>query len=394
MVSLVRSLGHPPTIRMLGTRGVPAAHGGFETAAENVGKLLAERGWRVVVYCQIDGSGPVTEDHWEGLDRVLVPTSLPGPAGTAQFDWKASRHAGRYRDISLVFGYNTAVLNVIQRLRRSPLIFNMDGIEWKRDRWSTPYRAFLRANERIAVLIGNDLIADHPEIERYLRGRVDPEKLTMIPYGAPAISSAPAAPVRDLGLEPGCYFTLICRPVPENSILEIVRGFSARPRGAKLVVLGDYGVAGDSYQRAVLEAAGDEVMFPGTIYDPPVTQALRFHSLAYLHGHRVGGTNPSLVEAMGAGNAIIAHDNRYNRWVAGDGAMYFRTVEDVDRLVGQLLNAPERRSQLAAASRARHAKQFTWDRVTDCYEALARQYVDPLSAPQPVNLVRVSDSAA
>ena len=117
--------------------------------------------------------------------------------------------------------------------------------------------------------------------------------------------------------------TLIARSIPENSILELVTGFSARRRNHKLVVLGMYEPDVDPYHRQVLDAASDEVVFLGPLYDKASVQALRYHSSAYLHGHTVGGTNPSLIEAMAAGNPVIAHDNPYNRWVAGAGGAVF-----------------------------------------------------------------------
>ena len=115
---------------------------------------------------------------------------------------------------------------------------------------------------------------------------------------------------------------MIARAEPENSILEVVQAWSRKPRGCKLVVLGKY-EAGHAYQRAVQAAASAEVVFPGAVYEKPVVQALRFHARFYVHEHQVGGTNPSLVESLGTGNAVLAHDNAYNRWVAGDAGVYF-----------------------------------------------------------------------
>jgi glycosyltransferase involved in cell wall biosynthesis len=171
--------------------------------------------------------------------------------------------------------------------------------------------------------------------------------------------------------------TLIARPIPENSILEIVRGFSARRRGIDLVVLGGYLPATDPFHRAVIEAASDEVKFLGGIYDPDQVQALRFHSLGYVHGHTVGGTNPSLVEALGAGNPVIAHDNPYNRWVAQDAALYFSDAAGVDEQVSRLVDDPALAARLSAAARDRHASEFTWEHVAGQYEDLLLPYVDP-----------------
>lgn len=365
------------TVRILGTHGVPANYGGFETAAENVALFLRDQGWRVVVYCQVEGTGPVTEDTWNGLERVLIPVAREGWLGTSQFDWLSISHAAKHRDVCLTFGYNTAVFNLVQRLLGIPNVINMDGIEWSRARWGKLRQAILYTNERIACFVGNHLIADHPVIETYLHTRAPRAKVTTVTYGAPTVAAAPTDVPVAHGLTPGRYLTLIARPIPENTILEIVEGFSRRPRGVDLVVLGGYKPETDAYHRAVLAAAGPEVKFVGGIYDPAATAALRFHSLGYVHGHTVGGTNPSLVEALGAGNPVVAHDNPYNRWVAGDAALYFSTADDVDQRVGELVGSPGLAQLLGAAARARHASEFTWEHVAGRYEQLLLPYLGP-----------------
>ena len=360
------------TVRILGTHGVPAGYGGFETAAENVARYLVGRGWRVVVYCQVAQTpdGRIVEDTWNGIERVLVPISRDGWLGTSQFDLLTIRHAVAHRDLCLTFGYNTAVFNVWQKLAGIPNVINMDGIEWSRSRWGKARQAILWTNERIACWIGDELIADHPEIETYLRTRAAARKITTITYGGPTVRHAPADVPRSYGLEPGRYLTLIARPIPENSILELVQGFSARPRPVDLVVLGNYRPEEDAYHRAVVAAASEQVRFVGAVYEPERVQALRFHARGYLHGHTVGGTNPSLVEAMGAGNPVIAHDNPYNRWVAQSAALYFRTAAEVDDAVTRLAADDDLVARLGAAARSRHAEEFRWDHVAGQYEQL------------------------
>jgi glycosyltransferase involved in cell wall biosynthesis len=357
-------------VRILGTHGVPAAYGGFETAAENVALFLRRQGWRVVVYCQVTGAGPIRFDSWHGIERVSVPVTLPGWRGTAQFDWLSIRHAVQHPDVCLTFGYNTAIFNTLHRLRGIPNIINMDGIEWSRSRWGLPRQAILYTNERIAALVGNHLIADHPEITQHLLTRAPARKISTITYGADSVTDAPSAIPIAHGLVPGRYLTVICRPIPENSILELVRGFSQARRGYQLAVLGHYDGDADPYHRQVLDAASDEVVFLGAIYDREIVTALRFHSTLYLHGHTVGGTNPSLVEAMAAGNAVIAHDNPYNRWVARDAAAYFTSQEDVGTVLDQLLSSGERRKEMGRLSRRRHEREFTWEYVAGQYEDL------------------------
>jgi glycosyltransferase involved in cell wall biosynthesis len=180
--------------------------------------------------------------------------------------------------------------------------------------------------------------------------------------------------VRELGLEPGRYLTVVARPEPENSLLEIVQGFSSKPRGLDLAVLGNYSID-NAYHRAVKAAASNEVKFVGAIYDKPVVQALRFHCMAYVHGHQVGGTNPSLVEALGAGNAVIAHDNRFNRWVAGRGAQYFDGAESFSRTLDDLLKNPSTWAVMQQSSRTQFESQFTWSKILGEYEALLNLYV-------------------
>ena len=373
----------PRTVRILGTRGVPANHGGFETAVENVGLFLREQGWRVIIYCQAEGNGPVIEDVWNGIERVIISTSREGALGTAVFDLRSIMHASRFRDVCLTMGYNTAGFNLVQWARRIPNIFNMDGIEWQRERWGKFKRTTLWINERVACWIGSELIADHPVIQEYLETRARKSKLTTITYGSPSITQAPIEPVTSRELVPGKYLTLICRPVAENSILELVQGFSSKRRDHTLAIFGNYTPETDDYHRAVVNAASDEVVFVGSVYDPDQISALRFHSAGYLHGHTVGGTNPSLVEALGAGNAVIAHDNPFNRWVAADGAVYFRTADEAAEAISAVLEDPDLRRELGARNRRRHAAEFTWERIGSQYRDLLTRHIRSASRPDP-----------
>src|SRR5262249_25470384 len=123
------------TLRILGIRGIPAAHGGFETFAEQLALYLVQRGWRVIVYCQDDGHGTIQHDQWRGVERVRIPIAMGGAKGTMLFDWIATRDAARHGDLCLTLGYNTAVFCAMLRARRVPNIINMDGIEWRRAKW-------------------------------------------------------------------------------------------------------------------------------------------------------------------------------------------------------------------------------------------------------------------
>ena len=361
-------------LRILGTRGVPAAHGGFETFAEHLALYLVAHGWRVVVYCQVDGVGPVFEDTWLGVERVHIPVALEGPKGTIVFDWKAKSHAAQFKDLCLTLGYNTAIFCALFRLKGIPNLINMDGVEWKRQKWGSIAKFWFWLNDWAGCWLGNHLVADHPQIKVHLETRVRSEKITMIPYGADLVTSASESAVRALGLVPGQFMTVIARAEPENSILEVVKGFSSKPRGYQLVVLGKYH-PDNAYHKAIKQAASHEVKFVGAIYDREIVKALRFHSAIYVHGHQVGGTNPSLVEAMGAGNPVIAHNNPYNRWVAGDSAHYFNGADGFSAVLDDLLNNPHLLVEMKAGILQRYQHHFTWEKVLAEYENLLNRWV-------------------
>lgn len=356
---------------ILGIRGIPAAHGGFETFAERLALWMRDAGWRVTVYCQGSADGKRHEDEWEGIRRIHLPVHIGGAAGTIEFDMKATADALRQPGTLLTLGYNTGFLCSWARLRGRTNYINMDGLEWKRAKYSRGAKAYLWMNERLAAYAGTRLIADHPVIGDHLATRVRRDKIVVIPYGSDAITEAEADPglLAPLGLEPGRFLTLIARPEPENSILEIVSAFSRKPRGLKLAVLGNY-ARDHAFQARVLDAASDEVYFVGAIYDPPTVHALRFHSRAYAHGHRVGGTNPSLVEALGAGNAVIAHDNPFNRWVAGEAGRYFTDEDSCAALFDRLLDEPEQLASMRQAARQRWEEAFQWPTILRAYEDL------------------------
>lgn len=363
------------SVSILGIRGIPARHGGFETFAERFALYLAQRGWQVTVYCQEQGSAPVKETEWHGVRRVHIAVAGNGAASTAIFDWRSIRHARREGGRALVLGYNTAVLALVFRLASQRVVFNMDGIEWRRAKWSMPIRVWLYLNDWAGCLLGTHLIADHPRIADHLATRVSRKKITMIPYGADHIENATTEAVRDLGLQPGRYLCVIARPEPENSILEIVRAFSRAKRNFHLLVLGTYDTFKNAYHAAVRNAAGDEVIFPGAIYEKERVAAIRAHAAAYVHGHQVGGTNPSLVEALGAGSAVIAHDNPFNRWVAGPQAAYFDSQSELEGLFDALLSSPDRINEMRRASLIRYQEAFTWDNVLSQYERLLEQHL-------------------
>lgn len=370
-----------PAVAILGTRGVPAAHGGFETLAERLALELVARGWRVEVYCQV--SRPTRPSVWRGVDLVPVRVRGDGALSTIAFDLKCTLRAAFRPALPLVLGYNTAVFSALYRLVGKRSVMNMDGIEWRRDRWSRPAKAWFWLNERLGSLFSTHLIADHPEIARHLARNAAASRITTIAYGADPIAEAPVAPLSAYGVEPNRYGLVIARVVPENLVLQVVRAWSEIRPGLPLVVLGNFRET-DPYHRAVREAAGPAVIFPGAIYGAQTVAALRRHARFYVHGHTVGGTNPSLVEALGAGSPVLAHDNLFNRWVAGEGAVYFGDEAELRHGILTLVRAgPSRLDAMSAAARARHAEAFGWHGIFDAYERVLRRQLASARASRP-----------
>lgn len=357
-------------LHILGTRGIPNRHGGFEAFAERLAPWLVSRGWDVSVYCQDESGGPWREDTWHGVRLVHVPVPHPGARGSITFDWKSARHAIAQGGVVLTLGYNTGAFFLLHRLAGRPHVVNLDGVEWKRPKWSAPAKGWLYVNAWLAGWLANALVADHPQIARRFVHRPGIAPIAMIPYGADSLRDVPPSWLQPLSLEPGRFGLVIARPEPENSIVEMVTAWSAARRDMPLVVLGAYDFQRHPYHQRVRAAAGPEVRFAGGIYDADVVAALRTHACLYLHGHTVGGTNPTLVEALGAGSPTLAHDNEFNRWVARDAARYFPSVDACSREISRLVEDEAERRLMSEAARARHAEAFQWDDVLKQYEEL------------------------
>lgn len=338
---------------ILGTRGIPAGYGGFETFAAKLAPYMVDQGWHVRVYCQSDSD---RTEKWRGVECVHLKAAK-GAWGSIVFDWRAILHALRHKqqnEVWLTLGYNTAIFNTLPMLLGHRQAINMDGVEWQRRKWSWPKRLFLHINYFFGGKVADVLIADHPEIAAILKKNFSADKIYMIAYGGDE-KTPDATLLAPFNVKPEEYCIVIARPEPENNILEIVRVWSQKRRNQKLVVLGNFDSA-NAYHRQVIAASSSEVFFPGAVYDPDTVHALRHFSAAYIHGHSVGGTNPSLVESMAAQCRIIAHDNVFNRWVAGEKAAYF---SDENALATLFENMPQERCALS--------NDFRWETILAQY---------------------------
>lgn len=364
-------------LHILGIRGIPAHHGGFESFAENLSLHLVKNGWDVTVYCQEDAQEfeNITRDEWQGVKRVRIPVRNRGNLTSMIFDWQAIKQAVQGEGPCLVLGYNTAIFSLWLRLKGRKVIFNMDGLEWKRSVWPLHGKVWFFFNEWLGAWIGNHLIADNPEIKRHLQSRVfGRNKITTIAYGAREIKVSNTQVLDDKGIGKRPYALVVARPVQENHIFEIVKAWSSEERGCLLVVLGELNPE-TPYHQAIMQATGAEVLLLGGVYDKGEIDALRFSARFYIHGHSVGGTNPSLVESLGAGNAVLAHDNRFNRWVLGDAGLYFKDEADLQERIAELLKHDDQISLLQARARKRYAQAFQWKPILESYEKLLSRFI-------------------
>lgn len=365
-------------IYLIGVRGIPNRYGGFERLVEVLAPHLVQQGHRVTVFCEVDvqpGEAQPKDDVWEGVHRRYVPVRMRGPLGTIEYDWR-SFQAVPAGAVALIFGYGTGMFQ--KRLRRLGVrhAVNMDGIEWQRAKWGRAARTWLRFNERAAASHADVLIADHPQIQDYLQQDLQ-KASTMIAYGIEDSALKPDEtrvnhPLLDQYPLNG-YFLIVARPEPENQIHVLLEAYARSQRRLPMVVLGNFDA--NEYGRGLREKH-PEAHFAGGVYNARALDALRRRSALYLHGHSVGGTNPSLIEAMAAGALVVAHDNVFNRWVLGDeGGLYFRGAED---LTVHLDRAPEEdgvRERFVEAARARCVAQFRWDDILAAYRRVIAQLV-------------------
>lgn len=354
-------------LAILGSRGIPAEFGGFETFAEQLAVRLVERGWEVTVFCEPSQS--YREPEYKGVRLEYVYTPEITGLRSIWFDLAGVARTLRGCDAVYMLGYHAAFAFWLPRLAGTNFWVNMDGLEWRRSKWSPNAQRYLKTMEALAARFAPHIVADAQGIENYLH-RAYPHthgKTRVIEYGAYPVTTPPdTAPLAEYGLQAGEYYLVVCRLEPENHVREIVEGFVASRSGRRLVVVGDQ-TTGTPYVVSLLEHAGDAVRFVGTIYDQGRLTALRWHCRAYLHGHSVGGTNPSLLESMACGNYVIAHDNPFNREVTAGLCAYFRDAGSLAPLIERLDSegVPE---GVGAALLERVRSHYNWERIADVYE--------------------------
>lgn len=312
-------------VGIIGTRGIPNKYGGFEQFTMHFAKYLAEEGIEVVVYNS--SNHPYKENRWNGVEIVHCwdPEKLIGSAGQFFYDLGAILNARKQKfDVLFQLGYTSSSIWGFLFPKKTKIITNMDGQEWKRAKYNKWVKRFLKKAECWAIKQSDVLIADSRGIQEYLKNEYSASS-HFIAYGANVVHKFDKTILDKYNLLPNSYNLLIARMEPENNIETIIKGHRNNSAD-KLIVIGNLDTTLGKYLASNYSSS---VTFVGENYNFHELNSLRYFSKLYFHGHSVGGTNPSLLEAMACGCSIVAHDNPFNRDVLDQNALYFSSEKEI-----------------------------------------------------------------
>ena len=361
----------PLSIAILGTRGIPARYGGFETFAQELSTRLVKKGHKVVVYGRRK-FGALDSDarEFDGVALRRTPTVMhkyletPLHALTSFVDLFFRRV-----DVVLLCNAANSPLAWIGRVRGFPVLINVDGIERNRGKWNALGKLWYRLGEFCSVLFATRVIADAEVIAQYYREtfRITPE---VIAYGAKAPRIAAGETLAKFGLTVKNYLLYVSRLEPENNALVVINAYQKLKLDQPLVIVGDAPYA-DEYKAQLRAAAGDKVIFTGFQFGAAY-QELQSNCLLYIQATEVGGTHPALIEAMAYGNCVIANDTPENREVLGSTGLFYRKndADDLAQKIGESAGSQQLRSDFGSKAKARAEQQYTWEKITEQYEKL------------------------
>ena len=352
-------------IGILGTRGIPNQYGGFEQFAEYAAPLLVERGHEVFVYNS--SSHPFNLKEWKGvtLIRKKDPENRLGTFGQFIYDFNCILDArNRKFDVILQLGYTSSSIWSLFFPKDPLLITNMDGLEWKRTKYSKSVRWFLKQAEKWAVKYSDRLIADSTIIQSYLQVNHG-QRATYIPYGATQFNEPDELFLLKYRLKKFQYNMMVARIEPENNIEPIIKGHVESRTTQSLLIIGN---CKNKYAAALQKKYMDpRIIFYGPLFDIDELNQLRYFSSFYFHGHSVGGTNPSLLEAMASQALIVAHKNGFNQDVLGEDAFYFSNSKDIMHLLNTDVKKHDHADKVAA-NFAKIESDFSWEHIVDLLE--------------------------
>ncbi len=354
-------------IAILGTRGIPNQYGGFEQMAMYLSSGLRARGHEVYVYCS--KAHVYREKTWKGINLIhkYDPEKKVGTAGQFIYDlYCIADSRKRNFDVILNLGYTSSAIWMGLFKKSARIVTNMDGLEWKRTKYSRLVQLFLKYSERLAVSKSDTLVADSRAIQQYLKDKYSVQS-HFVAYGAEIVTRAEVQILDNFDIRPAGYDLLIARMEPENNIEIILQGKMRSSDRAPIVVVGNTANRYGTKLRALFKNE-PRIKFTGPVYDQASVDSLRFYSRLYFHGHSVGGTNPSLLEAMGSGCVIAAHDNIFNRSVLSGDALYFSQAEDVAAIMDRAVTSGL--DEMRSVNRDKIRTSYSWPFIVSEYEKI------------------------
>lgn len=363
-------------IAFISTRGIPNNYGGFEQFAEYISVGLVRRGHEVVVYSP--HFHPYREPDYKGarIKHIYSPEKWMGSSvGSFFYDFLSLRDALKKEKFDIIYeaGYTSIVPAYIwfnvKRIKYPLFTTNMDGLEYKRTKFNKWVQKFVFWEERMAVKHSHYLIADNMGIRDYYKEKYGKES-KFLAYGADVHEDYDVDVLKEYGLEAGGYFIVVARLEPENNLFMAIEGYLASNQYGKrpLVVVGK---TNTPYGKYLVERYGRDrnIRFVGGIYDFRKLNSIRHYSYAYFHGHSVGGTNPSLLEAMASGCFILAHDNIFNRAVLGENALYYGSTDAVTEMLAGIDQAVStHKKEYTERNLEVIRRDYSWEKLVDEHE--------------------------
>lgn len=374
-------------IAILGTRGIPANYGGYETFAEELSTRLVERGHQVTVYCrQRPAHSP-----YRGVHLVYVPTLRHKYFDTLVHTGLSTLHLLFHQhDVVLCCNAANAVFTLLPRIARMPIALNVDGIERHRKKWNWAARTWYHLSEYLATRFPSVMITDARQIARYyLQTYKKPS--VCIPYGAPLERHTGTETLEQLGVAAEEYLLYVTRFEPENNPLLVREAYERVNPQQHLVLVGDAPYA-TNYIAAIRDTRHPRVHIPGAIYGAGYHQ-LQSHCLLYVHATEVGGTHPALIEAMGKGCLVLYLNTPENAEVAADAGIPFEKQSLVEVLAEALALPRQQQDVFRNRARQRAARLYSWETVTNLYEDLFEALVghgDPLEVQWNPDLAKTA----
>lgn len=351
-------------IAIIGTRGIPNNYGGFEQLAEYLSVSLTQKGLRVTVYNS--SLHPYKNNSYNGVEIVTCydPENKIGTVGQFIYDLNCILDCRKKKyDVILQLGYTSSSVWSFLFPKNAKIITNMDGLEWKRSKYNQLTKYFLSIAEKWAVNNSHTLIADSLGIQDYLSKKYN-KPSTYIAYGASVFNTPNETVLKKYDLTVQQYFTVIARLEPENNIETIIKGYLKSNSKHPLIIIGGTTTKLGTY--LVNSYKHTNIKFLGSLYNIDVLNNIRYHSKLYFHGHSVGGTNPSLLEAMASQVLICAHQNIFNQSVLSNNAFYFNDEEDIIKIFNQEIDSKTKKLYIND-NLQKIEQQFSWESINNAY---------------------------